>query len=86
MCASKYGFFGDELYYAAGSEHLDWGYYDHPPLVDLTMFIARHVFGDSLIGIRRLPALFGAALTWVVGSTTRELGGGRFARALAAIA
>jgi hypothetical protein len=86
LCASKYGFFGDELYYAAGSEHLDWGYYDHPPLVDLTMFIARHVFGDSLIGIRVLPALFGAALTWIVGTTARELGGGRFAQALAAIA
>lgn len=86
LCASRYGYSGDELYYASCSEHLDWGYIDHPPLIDLTMFIARHLFGDSMIGIRTLPALFGAALTWVVGTSARELGGGRFAQALAAIA
>ena len=54
LCASKYGFDGDELYYASCSEHLDWGYFDHPPLIDLATFVARHVFGDSLIGKLRI--------------------------------
>ena len=32
---SRYGFFRDELYYAACGEHLAWGYVDHAPLVAL---------------------------------------------------
>jgi hypothetical protein len=29
---TPYGWFRDELYYIACSEHLAWGYVDHPPL------------------------------------------------------
>ena len=29
----KYGYFRDELYYAACGEHPAWGYVDHAPLV-----------------------------------------------------
>jgi hypothetical protein len=29
---NRYGYFRDELYYLASTEHLDWGYVDHPPL------------------------------------------------------
>jgi hypothetical protein len=29
----QYGYFRDELYYAACGEHLAWGYVDHAPLV-----------------------------------------------------
>ena len=29
----RYGYFRDELYYAACGEHLAWGYVDHAPLV-----------------------------------------------------
>ena len=31
----QYGYFRDELYFLAASEHLDWGYVDFPPLVAL---------------------------------------------------
>lgn len=31
-CLGPYGWFRDELYYVACSEHLAWGYVDHPPL------------------------------------------------------
>jgi hypothetical protein len=82
--ASRYGFFIDEFYYYACSEHLHWGYVDHPPLVAGLMWIATHVFGTSLLGIRVTPALLGGLLVWMVGATTRELGGCRFAQALAA--
>ena len=83
--AGRYGIFRDELYYLACAEHLDWGYVDQPPLIAGVAWCARHVFGDSLLGLRLLPALAGAALVWLAGTLAREMGGGRFAQALAAV-
>ncbi len=48
LCNSKYGYFRDELYYAACGEHLAWGYVDHAPLVALASRVSRGLFGDSL--------------------------------------
>jgi hypothetical protein len=86
LTASKYGFFVDELYLLGCSEHLDWGYIDQPPLTVLIIFFARHVLGESLLALRFIPALAGALLVWVTGSITREIGGGKFAQASAALA
>ena len=86
LTAGRYGIFRDELYYLACSEHLAWGYVDQPPLIALVAWFSRHVFGTSLLGLRLLPAIAGAALVWVTGRLTRELGGGRFAQALGALA
>ncbi|MBZ5678084.1 MAG: glycosyltransferase family 39 protein [Acidobacteriia bacterium] len=83
--AGRYGIFRDELYYLACADHLAWGYVDQPPLIALIVWIARHVFGDSLLGLRLLPAIAGAALVWLAGVLAREMGGGRFAQALAAL-
>ena len=57
--------FRDELYYLACAQHLDWGYVDQPPLIAFVAWFARHAFGESLIGLRLLPALAGAALVWL---------------------
>src|SRR3954468_9388489 len=84
--ANRYGIFRDELYYLACSEHLAAGYVDQPPLIAFVAWFARHVFGDSLIGLRFLPALSGAATVWLTGKLARELGGGTFAQALAGLA
>jgi hypothetical protein len=86
LTAARYGIFRDELYYLACADHLDWGYVDQPPLIALIAWVARHVFGSSLLGLRLLPAIAGAALVWLTGKLTREMGGGRFAQALAALA
>ena len=80
-----YGYFIDELYYLACSEHLDWGYADQPPLIAVIARAARAVFGDSLPAIRLLPAMAGAGKVILAGLLARELGGGRFAQALAAL-
>ncbi len=81
-----YGFFRDEFYYMACGEHLDWGYVDHPPFVALMAALTRAVLGDSLQAIRFLPALCAALTVLLAGLMARELGGGRFAQALAGLA
>lgn len=86
LTATRYGIFRDEMYYLACSEHLAWGYVDHPPMTVFIAWFARHVFGESLLSLRLLPALAGAALVWLTGKLAREMGGGRFAQALAALA
>jgi Dolichyl-phosphate-mannose-protein mannosyltransferase len=86
LTASRYGPFRDELYYVACSEHLGAGYVDHPPLIAFVTWVARHAFGESLFALRLLPAIAGAGLVWLTGVLAREMGGGRFAQALAALA
>lgn len=86
LIANRYGIFRDELYYLACAEHLDAGYVDQPPMIALIAWFARHVLGESLIGLRFLPALAGAVTVWLTGKLARELGGGTFAQALAALA
>jgi hypothetical protein len=82
---SKYGYFRDELYYAACGEHLAWGYVDHAPLVALASRISRGLFGDSLFALRLLPALSAAPKVWLGGWMAREVGGARFAQFFAAL-
>jgi 4-amino-4-deoxy-L-arabinose transferase-like glycosyltransferase len=84
--AGQYGIFRDELYYVALARHLAWGYVDEPPLIALVTWFSIHVFGTSLYGLRVLPAVAGGALVWVTAEIARELGGGGFARCLAACA
>ena len=86
LCNSRYGYFRDELYFAACGEHLDWGYVDHAPLIAMVARLSRALFGDSLAALRFFPALASGATVWVGGATARELGGGRFAQLLAATA
>lgn len=81
-----YGIFRDELYYIACSERLALGYVDHPPLSILLLWLMRRTFGDSLLAIRALVALAGAASVFVAGLIARELGGRRGAQVLAALA
>ena len=83
--SQRYGYFVDELYYLACSEHLDWGYVDQPPLIAVLTWLERKFFGDSLTAIRLFPAVASGVLVWLTGAITRQLGGKRFAQALAAL-
>src|SRR5436189_147471 len=56
LTAGRYGIFRDELYYLACSEHLAFGYVDQPPLIAVVAWLSRHLFGESLLGLRLLPA------------------------------
>jgi hypothetical protein len=82
----NYGYFRDEFYYMACSDHLAWGYVDQPPLSIFLLAISRVLFGDSIFALRLFPALAGAATVFLTGLMVRRLGGGKFAQALAAVA
>jgi len=86
LTATRYGIFRDEMYYFACSQHMAWGYVDQPPLIALVIWITRHTLGSSVFALRLPAAVAGAALVWLAGKLARELGGGRFAQALAALA
>jgi Dolichyl-phosphate-mannose-protein mannosyltransferase len=83
---ARYGFFRDELYYMACGQHLAWGYVDQPPLIALVAWFERHAFGNSLLSIRLLPVLTGAAVVFLSGILARELGARRYGQFLAASA
>jgi 4-amino-4-deoxy-L-arabinose transferase-like glycosyltransferase len=79
----QYGYFIDEFYYLACANHLSWGYVDHPPFSIALLAVSRAVFGDSLFGLRLLPALAGAGTVILTGLTVKEMGGGRTAQTIA---
>lgn len=81
-----YGYFRDEFYYLACGERLAAGYVDHPPLIAFIAKFARVVFGESLSGLRLLPAVAGAAVVFLTGMLVRDLGGKRAAQVLACLA
>ena len=81
-----YGYFTDELYYLACARHLAWGYVDQPPLIAFITKLGMLLWGDSLAAIRFFPALAGVGKVILTGLIARELGGGRFAQGLAALA
>lgn len=84
--AGHYGYFRDELYYMVCGRHLAWGYVDQPPLIALIARVSVALFGPSVRALRLLPAAAGAATILLAGQVARELGGRRFAQALAALA
>ncbi len=81
-----YGIFRDELYHIACSEHPAAGYVDHPPFSIFVLMVSRMLLGDSLFAIRFVPAVVGAATVFITGMIAKELGGGKWAQALAALA
>jgi 4-amino-4-deoxy-L-arabinose transferase-like glycosyltransferase len=60
----------DEAYYWLWSQHLQAGYYDHPPMVAIFIRIGTALFGASPFGIRLLGPLAaagGSLLLWRAG-------------------
>ena len=47
----------DEAYYRLWSQHLAFGYYDHPPMVAWWIAAGRWLAGDTPLGARLLPTL-----------------------------
>ena len=58
----------DEAYYALFGQHLDWGYYDHPPMVALLTALSGVLFKGNL-SIRFATALLHGGTVWLVWKT-----------------
>jgi hypothetical protein len=86
LAIQNYGYFRDELYYIACSDHLAFGYVDQPPLAMALLKIIRTLLGDSLLALRIVPALASAAFILLTALLARELGGNKPAVILAAAA
>ncbi len=76
----------DAFLYMAMGEHLRLFAMDFPPFIAIVSRVTRAILGDSLFAIRMPPALFSTGLVLIAALSARELGGGRFAQGLAALA
>lgn len=58
----------DEAYYWVYSQYLDWGFFDHPPLVAVWIWISHLFFGDE-VGVRFFSAVSFSILIFLVWGT-----------------
>ncbi|AQR62266.1 hypothetical protein BZG35_11895 [Brevundimonas sp. LM2] len=66
----------DEAYYRLWSMRLQWGYFDHPPMIAWWIALGRGLLGDTALGARLLPVLANAAIAVLLIDTLRSLGAG----------
>jgi hypothetical protein len=83
--SARYGYVRDEFYFLSAGHHLAFGYVDQPPLTPLLARLAAFAGGNTLVGLRVVPALGLAALVVVTAVMSRMLGAGRTGQLLAAL-
>lgn len=83
LAISRFGFHRDELLHLALADHLDWGYKEVPPFIAFIAKLTLTLFGDSVFGARILTTICAALIVWLTGKLTVEMGGRKFAIALA---
>ena len=64
----------DEAYYRLWAQHLQLGYFDHPPMIAWWIRIGTLICGDTPLGVRLMPALAAGLNTWLIGDLARALG------------
>src|SRR5512141_2858846 len=82
----QYGFHRDELDFIMNARHLDWGYVSYPPFTPFFTRVGLELFGESLRGLRVLPAIAQGIAMVLAGLMARDMGGKRSAQRLTAFA
>lgn len=84
--SARYGYVRDELYFLTAGKHLALGYVDQPAMTPLIARAETAIFGNTVVGLRVVPALGLAALVVITATIARLLGAGRTGQLLAALA
>ena len=84
--SARYGYHRDELYFLQAGQHPALGYVDQPALTPLAARAMAALTGNTLAGLRLLPALLLAALVILAAAMSRLLGAGRTGQVVAALA
>ncbi len=84
--SGRYGYQRDELYFIVCGRHLAFGYVDQPPLAPLLARLSSIAFGQSIVGLRVVPALCLGLLVLTTAAIAGRLGAGPVGRMLAAVA
>jgi hypothetical protein len=69
----------EEAYHWNFARHLDWSYYDHPPMLAWAIALGRLVFGDTELGVRFVPLLFSTGTAAVLARLAQRFYGERAA-------
>lgn len=65
----------EEAYHWNFARHLDWSYYDHPPMLAWAIAVGRLIFGDTEIGVRFVPVLFSIGTAVLLAGLARRFYG-----------
>ena len=84
--STRYGYVRDELYFLASGHHLALGGVDQPELTPVLARLDAILTGNTLIGLRALPALAFAVMVLLTASMARVLGADRRGEFIAALA
>ena len=84
--SARYGYHRDELYFLVAGQHPALGYVDQPALTPLAARAMAVLTGDSLTGLRLLPALILPALVFLAAAMSGLLGAGGTGQVVAALA
>ena len=80
----QYGFHRDELDFIMNARQLDWGYVSYPPITPFFARLGLEFFGESLRGLRVLPAVAQGIVMILAALMARDMGGKRNAQILTA--
>lgn len=58
----------DEAYYYVWGQYLDWGYFDHPPMVAVLTFLG-DLFFEGMWAVRLFSAVLHALMLWIIWQT-----------------
>ena len=62
----------EEAYHWNFARHLDWSYYDHPPMLAWAIALGRLILGDTELGVRLLPVLFSIGTAVLLAGLARK--------------
>ncbi|HEY4364978.1 MAG TPA: glycosyltransferase family 39 protein [Bryobacteraceae bacterium] len=82
----QYGFHRDELATLDDARHLDWGFVAYPPFTPFAARVALGLLGSAPAAVRFFSAFAQCMVMVVAGLMARELGGGRRAQVVTALA